>query len=464
MSTKLSANLTKIRQSLKLYNPIKNIWDSNLHNDDAPIITQPTFLPYQVNWLTDESAIRVDVKSRQIGWSFTHSVIAVLKGIEGFHVIYNCYNMDSGKLFVKTCAKIVKMFNSKMLSLGMQKIADERMITITQISFNSGGNISCIPSDPESFRGKHGYKCYVIIDEAAVRNNLKEIMKAAVALTIWGGQIRIASTHKGKNHEFNKIVESIKNGEKNYTLTFTDFKTAVKQGLYKKVCEKTNKVWALESERQWVKEQYDNYGITASEELDAIPADWSEKGKIFIREKFKKYPKDQATYKPKIFLRYFDFATSVNPNSYYTASVKVGIIPEEQLMVVTEYTAWKKEAHESLDNIKKILRNDDRNVIHIFEREPGTGSEYFLKSFIQEFVGYQVVPYQPKVKKIQRYIPAGNAVLNGQIQCVEDFWSDDFIDILSQASEDKQPLISDLADCLSGCWDYYHNSLVGMFY
>jgi len=45
-----------------------------------------------------------------------------------------------------------------------------------------------------NLRGKQGR---VIIDEAAFHDNLEELLKAALALLMWGGEVRIISTHNG---------------------------------------------------------------------------------------------------------------------------------------------------------------------------------------------------------------------------------------------------------------------------
>jgi phage gp29-like protein len=111
----------------------------------------------------------------------------------------------------------------------------------------------------------------VIIDEAAFVDDLDELKKAAMALQMWGGCVRILSTHNGDDNSFNELVKDIRNGKVDYSLHHTTFDDAISQGLYERICLVQKKEWTLELQDEWRKEIIDSYGESADEELFCIP-------------------------------------------------------------------------------------------------------------------------------------------------------------------------------------------------
>lgn len=86
-----------------------------------------------------------------------------------------------------------------------------------------------MPSEPRSLRSKQGR---VVIDEAAFVDNLPELLKAAMALRMWGGSVRIMSTHNGEDSDFNEMIKETRAGKRPYTLHRVTFDDALEQGLY----------------------------------------------------------------------------------------------------------------------------------------------------------------------------------------------------------------------------------------
>jgi phage FluMu gp28-like protein len=91
---------------------------------------------------------------------------------------------------------------------------------------------------------------------------------------IWGGKVRIISTHNGIDNPFNQFIGDARVGKrgKNTSVHRTTFRQAVAEGLYKRVCARMGIVWTQEREDEWVEEIYDYYGPGADEELDVIPS------------------------------------------------------------------------------------------------------------------------------------------------------------------------------------------------
>ncbi|EOT8011973.1 hypothetical protein ACKY3E_005851, partial [Escherichia coli] len=69
---------------------------------------------------------------------------------------------------------------------------------------NSGFKIQALSSRPSNLRGLQGD---VVIDEAAFHESLDELLKAAMALTMWGARVRIISTHNGVDNLFNQYIQ-----------------------------------------------------------------------------------------------------------------------------------------------------------------------------------------------------------------------------------------------------------------
>ena len=77
-----------------------------------------------------------------------------------------------------------------------------------------------------------------MIDEAAFHDDLAGLLKAALAFTMWGGCVRVISTHNGADSAFNELVNDIRAGRRPYSLHRITLEEAVAQGLYKKIAQK----------------------------------------------------------------------------------------------------------------------------------------------------------------------------------------------------------------------------------
>jgi phage FluMu gp28-like protein len=231
-------------------------------------------LPYQKAWIADEAKVKVWEKSRRIGASYVEALASVLdaaktKEAGGQSSYYLSYSKEMTQQFARDCAFWAKHINAAAHELEEVVINDEdKDITVYRVRFASGFEIWCLPSVARSLRSKQGR---VIIDEAAFVEDLGELLKAAMALLMWGGCVRILSTHNGDDNPFNELVKEIREGKKDYTLHQTTFDAALTQGLYKRICLVQKKEWSPEAEDAWRKEIIGSYGEGADEELFCIP-------------------------------------------------------------------------------------------------------------------------------------------------------------------------------------------------
>jgi phage FluMu gp28-like protein len=249
------------------------------------------FLQYQkdlVQAMADNQVVVVE-KSRRIGATWGIGADAVLtagavKSAGGQDVMYIGYNLDMTREFIDTCAGWAKAFAfaasevSEFLFKEQDERGEERAIQAFRIRFLSGFEIVALCSRPRSLRGRQGY---VILDEFAFHDEAPELLKAAMALLIWGGKVLIISTHDGADNPFNELIQLCHAGKRPYKVLRITFDDALRDGLYRRVCLTTGKTWSPEAEAAWRAQIVGLYGDDADEELHCIPR--RSGGKYFSR-------------------------------------------------------------------------------------------------------------------------------------------------------------------------------------
>lgn len=224
-------------------------------------------------------------KGRRTGltWAFAGDDVvtaATSAGNGGDDVFYMGPSHDMAREYIDACAGFAKAFMGINASVGEFMFKDEdpnnpeagsREIKAFRIDFASGFTIQALTSAPRSFRGRQGR---VRIDEGAFVDNLKELVKAAMAFVILGGRVVVISTHNGVDNEFNKLIQEIRAGTRGeeanvYRVTFAD---AVADGIYEREAARRGLPMTEEAKAAWVKKIYGLYGDGAAEELDAVPS------------------------------------------------------------------------------------------------------------------------------------------------------------------------------------------------
>ncbi|HVN63068.1 MAG TPA: hypothetical protein VMT58_00415 [Candidatus Binataceae bacterium] len=230
-------------------------------------------LPYQRRWIADRAPVKVCEKSRRIGITWTEAadraLSAATRGNGGMDGWYIGYNRDMALEFIETAAMWARRFDRAARTIEEIAVSDERAaIQAWRIRFASGRKIVALSSRPSNLRGKDG--C-AVIDEAAFHDDLPGLLKAALAFTMWGGLVRIISTHNGADNRFNELVNDIRAGRLPYSLHRVDFDEALSEGLCKKICERRGEPWSPDAERKWREEMIAYYGDNAGEELFCHP-------------------------------------------------------------------------------------------------------------------------------------------------------------------------------------------------
>lgn len=236
-------------------------------------------LPYQheLRSTLKESQVVVVEKSRRTGYSWGASWVAAeyaakAKAHGGMNVYYMGYNLEMAREFIEYVGDA-----GKTLELGASVVGEtlwqdagdpENQIKAFRVDFRHG-RVVALPSKPRSLRGMQGL---VILDEAAFHDDLDELLKAALALTVWGGKVLIISTHDGEDNPFNQLIQDCRGGRLPYAVLRCDFDRAISEGLYQRICERTGKTWTEHGQAEWRDRIIQFYGDGADEELFCIPS------------------------------------------------------------------------------------------------------------------------------------------------------------------------------------------------
>lgn len=424
---------------------------------------EPFFRPYQIHWCakklenTGKPKVIVQEKSRQIGWSFVTAYLCVEDCVSDRRdCVYTSYNKESAKQFIKDARRWCNIFNIGFEFVAKSQAVNPANYNVFEIKFNNGRTLTAIAGNATNLRAKPGNG--IVIDEAAYREeSLDDIIAAAMATIITGGWILIASTHAGKDSDFAKLIQDIKDGKRPYDLITTTFRQAVKDGFYRSVCEIQKIKWSKELEESWVKSIYEFYGIRASEELDVIPGDFSGGDKIFTPAIFAPYRISQ--FDPNlIYFRYYDLASSTNANAFFSADVMMAYDTVKKLLIVVDYNAGQLTPLEGDNAIEETVKRSPYNTIHLIEIEPGSSGIKYVEYMKERLSEYDVYGYRPVLAKLQRAIPVSAAAQKGKIVVSDALFDEtgrcEFLEIIRKFDGTKKTLVNDLVDCLSGIYDY----------
>ena len=214
-------------------------------------------LGYQKRWIADNSPLKIAEKSRRTGLTWAEAADAVLeasksKAAFGTNHFYVGSNKEMAREFIDAAAMWAKAFDKAAGDICEEIFIDEgkdgKEILTFAIYFASGFKIQALSSNPSNLRGMQGN---VTIDEGAFHERLAEVLKAALALTMWGAKVRIISTHNGTDNLFNNLIQDSRAGRKRYSVHRITLDDACAEGLYKRICQRLRQEWTQEKEDEW---------------------------------------------------------------------------------------------------------------------------------------------------------------------------------------------------------------------
>ena len=235
----------------------------------------PILLDYQRRWIEEAAEIAVCEKSRRIGLSWADAAERVVHAAEGKgNVFYMSYNKDMTETYVGDCAEWARRLNKAAGEIVEETvIEDDREILRFRIHFAGGKDIIALPSNARVLRSKGKPGDIVVIDEAAFCDDLEELLKAAIAVTQWGGKVRIISTHNGDESPFNELVTDIRAGRTKYALHRITLDDAIGDGLARRIFTVKGDEWTDRCALRWRDQQIAKYRSSeaADEELFCVP-------------------------------------------------------------------------------------------------------------------------------------------------------------------------------------------------
>jgi len=236
--------------------------------------TPAAFLPYQQAWAADESPVKVCEKSRRVGlsWAEAGDDALLAAAQQGMDVWYIGYNKDMALEFIEDAGEWSHYYNlavSEIEDFVFKADNEDKGIQSFRIRFASGFKVTALSSRPSNLRGKQGK---IVIDEAAFHEDLRGLLKAAMAMLMWGGRVVIISTHNGDDHPFNELINDIRATKKPYSLHRITLDDALRQGLYQRICLRLGKEWSKDKEIVWREELVNFYGDASEEELFCVPS------------------------------------------------------------------------------------------------------------------------------------------------------------------------------------------------
>ncbi len=247
----------------------------DIPNTALKAVPGAVLLPYQQRWVSDTSQVKIVEKSRRIGISYAEAADDVLWAAEeaGANVYYISYSKEMTQSFIQDCAMWAKAFNraASEIEESVLQEEDKQILTYT-IKFDSGHIIQTFTSSPRNLRSKGRPGERLVVDEAAFLDDIKAVLKAAMAMTMWGGKIRIISTHNGEENPFNELVNDVRSRRYRYSLHRIDLDAALRDGLYQRICAVTGQRWTQEGEVLWREDLVNNYRPNEDEELFCIPS------------------------------------------------------------------------------------------------------------------------------------------------------------------------------------------------
>lgn len=222
--------------------------------DFIPFDKNEVLLGYQKRWIADDSPLKIAEKSRRTGLTWAEAADDVLiagraKSDGGSDVFYIGSNKEMAREFIDACSMWAGVFNQAAGEISEEVLEDEDKDILTYvIYFTSGFKIKALSSNPKNLRGMQGVVC---IDEAAFHEKLAEVLKAALALTMWGAKVRLISTHNGVDNLFNQLIQDSRAGRKSYSIHTITLDDACAEGLYQRICQVSKQEWSQEKEAAW---------------------------------------------------------------------------------------------------------------------------------------------------------------------------------------------------------------------
>lgn len=405
----------------------------------------------QIRWLADTSQMMVAEKGRQVGFSWVDSLKSVIEATRPNsprNTYYTSFNRDTTENYIRYATKWARSLGHILDRTASQRLIDDRDTLMYRLRFLNGCSITALAGNAVNLRDKSG--AAIVVDEAAFRQDLPAILDAATACVVWGGSLRVFSTHYGIDSDFNKLIERA--AERRFSHHRIPFRKAVAEGLYKRVCLRTGQTWTAAKEAEWVETIYRMYGVGASQELDCIPSDDSGLGlfKNII------YTAPEENFPGKFRIRSWDLAAT-EKGGCYSVGCLMSYDPLARTIVLENVVEGQWGALDGDSILVSTAKADTAATYVIIESEAGSESIRWQRYIQEQLVGYNLQFIRPSTDKLTRAIPLANALNLGSLKVADTPHNREMMTMLKRFSAKKQPLITDLCDSLSQGYSFLAN-------
>ena len=206
--------------------------------------------PYQKAWLQDKSRYKIWEKSRRIGATYVQSLEDVKDCLEqpNLPVWFSSADESAAHEYIEYCANWALMFNAVASAIATEVIDEKQGINAYSIRFKNGSRIHAMSSNPKGFRSKGGK---VVLDEFAWHKDQQALWTAARPVITWGHNLRILSTHNGKQSLFYRFLQDVDKGILPWSKHRVSIQDAVNQGLADRI---TGQKLNTKERRDWLEQ------------------------------------------------------------------------------------------------------------------------------------------------------------------------------------------------------------------
>ena len=397
-------------------------------------------------WVADNSPLMIAEKGRQIGFSWCDSLKSVIDAvINERNTYYTSFNKDTTENYIKYATLWAKQLNRVLKTTYKTELINHKDTLVYRVRFSNGRSITALAGNATNLRDKPASS--IVIDEAAFRQDLPAIMDAALAALVWGGTVRVFSTHFGVDSDFNQLLQSA--NKRDFSVHSIPFRKAVSEGLFKRVCLRKGIEWTVEKEINWVESIYRKYGDGSKQELDCIPSDNSTLN-LFTNVTF---TDSIPELKRCVKIRSWDLAATER-GGCFSVGTKMVLDPYTNKIFIID-SIWGQWGATTVDSIiKSTAESDGKDVTIIVESEPGSASIRWGQYMTNQLCGYNVQFVKPVGDKLTRAIPLANGINSATVQLINSPKLHELAHNIRQFSDKPKPLITDTVDSISQGYSY----------
>ena len=379
------------------------------------------WLKYQEDWINDKSRLKILVKSRRIGGTFSTSYAVWKRLMETRNHDITVVTRDE-KLAVEFVANVKKWIQIwNLVCKDKNEVVPKSCMNRLSLEIPHGDGPSrllAVSSNPDAVIGKGGD---IILDEFAVHRDPELLFSLAQPVIMAGGNCTILSTHRSRNTLFNKLVEEAKLPDSEWSLHRTTLEDAVDQGLLDIIVNPTLKKLGndpfdtSEDFIAWIKKTTDEH--TYDQEYDCNPSDSATVllSRQEIKDSFKKLVEEGSL---KIGQTYMGWDIAESEFGDFATLCVLRVNSESEVEVI--YSEYIKKGTSIDDQIAKIKKLDrEYTPYRIVCDENGIGR--YPTSVLKKKLGNRVIGFVSSMNsKAEMFTKVKRFFENGKVRMLED--------------------------------------------